>query len=231
MLSRATAAIGVLGVAMLSAGCTTRVDGTALAATDLGHAAPPVAVEALPGLLPSAEQLDAVLGVQGLRVERSLSRGFSGATASDDCAETWNVAWIPMYTGSGWVAMRTQFVQTPDKEHRVWQSIVLFPFAVDATAFYSRQVAAWRTCDGRSIAMRYLDEPASADQLFTVGPAVDHDRVLTQTSTESNEPTWMCEHALSARNNVVVDVQVCGERLTGQAESVVRAVAAKVPVP
>ncbi|MDP7706930.1 sensor domain-containing protein [Mycobacterium sp. TY815] len=159
-----------------------------------------------------------------------MSYGYSGATASDDCAETWNVAWVPMYTGSGWVAMRTQFVATPDKEHRVWQGIVRFPFAVDATAFYSRQVAAWRTCDGRRIAMRYLDEPALADQLFDVGSAGDHDGILTQTSTEADEPTWMCEHALSARNNVIVDVQVCGERLTGQAESVTRAVVAKVPV-
>ncbi|MDP7706929.1 hypothetical protein [Mycobacterium sp. TY815] len=68
MLTRAGAAVGVLGVAILSAGCTTRVGGTALAAADLGHVAVPVAVEAMAGLLPSPEQLDAVLGVQGMSV-------------------------------------------------------------------------------------------------------------------------------------------------------------------
>lgn len=231
VLARAAAAAGATAAALLSVvGCSARVDGTARAAAGLGHVAPPVAVEALSGLLPSPEQLDAVLGVQGMTVKESLSTGSSGTTTSDDCAATWNVAWVPMYTGSGWVAMRTQYVETPDRQHRVWQATTSFPFAVDATMFYSRQVAAWRTCDGRSIERRFLGHPASADELFNGGTAVERDGVLTLTATQANNPTWMCEHALSARNNVIVDVQVCGERLTGQAESVTRAVTAKVPV-
>lgn len=216
---------------MVLSGCTTElVDGNAVAATDLGHVAAPVTVAALQSLLPSPEQLDTALGVQGLAVRASSTRGYGGQTASDDCAATWNVAWQPMYTGSGWVAMRAQDLQTRDREQRVWQAVASFPLPVDAVAFYRKQVNAWQVCNGRRIEMRYLTEPASADAFFTLAPAADHDGVLSQTATQANDPTWMCEHALSAANNVVVDMQVCGAHLTGQAESVTRAVVAKVPV-
>ena len=54
--------------------------------------------------------------------------------------------------------------------------------------------------------------------------------MLVMGSRQENEPTWGCEHSLTARNNVIADVQVCGEHLMGHAESVATAIAAKVPV-
>ncbi|MDP7707420.1 sensor domain-containing protein [Mycobacterium sp. TY815] len=215
---------------MLSAGCTIRVDGNAVAAADLGRYPAPVAVSALEALLLSAAALDAALRVEGMTVEDSSHSGISGQTASDDCAAIWNVAWRPMYAGSGWIAIRNQFVQTHDRLMRVWQAVAAFPLPVDATAFHRKQAAAWRTCEHRRLEMRFLDEPASRDGFFNIGAAQDHQGVLFQSSTQANDTTWACEHALSAANNVIVDVQVCGERLTGQAESLTRAIAAKVPV-
>lgn len=59
---------------VLSGGVTQLVDGNAVNAPDLGHVVAPVSVEALRGLLPSPEQLDAALGVQGLTVKGSTQK-------------------------------------------------------------------------------------------------------------------------------------------------------------
>lgn len=231
VLALRAAAAGVAAAVLLS-GCITHASGTAVPGADLGRTAAPVAVSALNGLVLPDEQLDSVLGVEGLAVEDTSAKGNSGKTRADDCAAAWIIAWVPMYTGSGWLAMRVQFSQTPDEwhDHRVWQGVVSFPLPVDAAAFSAKQVAAWRTCNGRRVERRYVDEKAKPEQFFILGQASEHEGVLTMPSRQENDPSWGCERALTARNNVVADVQVCGNDLTGQAESVARAIAAKIPV-
>lgn len=232
VLARTTMTVTSLAATLLVSGCTQMAGETAIPAADLGRAPAPVAVPALEGLLLPAEQLDSVLQVQGLVVEDTSAEGFSAKTSADDCAAAWNIAWLPMYTGSGWMAMRLQVSQTPDEnhDHRVWQAVVSFPLPVDAAAFYAKQVAAWRTCNDRRFEQRYLDEAPDPSQFFVFGQASEHDGVLVMGSRQENEPTWGCEHSLTARNNVIADVKVCGEHLMGQAESVATAIAAKVPV-
>lgn len=145
-----------------------------------------------------------------MAVEDSSHSGISGRTASDDCAAIWNVAWRPMHVGSGWMAIRGQFVQTHDRVMRVWPAVASFPLPVDAAAFYRRQAAAWRTCEHRRLETRFLEDPPSPDEFFNVGAAEDHQGVLMQSSTQANDDRWVCEHALAAANNIVADVQVCG---------------------
>lgn len=232
-LSRAGRYGWLLAVVALLGGCTAEVDGLAIPAADLGHDPTPVSVAALDNLLLPPEQLDVVLKTRGLAVKETETAGQGGKTAADDCAAVWRAAWRPAYAGSGWTAMRLQYFEDPPDGAtlRGWQGVVSFPLPIDAKAFYAKQVAGWGTCNNRRLEQRYLNEPPEPDDFFKLGQVNDHDGLLTISSTEEAVDTgWGCERALTVGNNVAVDIQICGSRLTGQAKSVATAIAAKVPV-
>lgn len=216
--------------AIILTGCTTKIDGLASPATDLGHSPTLVAVAALEGLLLSPEQLDTLLLAHGIAVRESSREGLTDRTRADDCAVTWAIAWLPMYTGSGWTAIRAQHLDDGAHDHRVWQAVVSFPLPVDANAYYAKQVAAWTTCNNRRLDMSSADQTPTPDTTFTLGQADQRDNILTITATQQTLTDWSCRRALTARNNVVVDIRVCGFTLTDQAESVAKATAERVPV-
>lgn len=222
--------VGLVVAAVLLAGCTETTGGIAVGAADLGHAAAPVSVSALEGLLLPPEQLNSLLTTSGLVVQQSNSTGFGGETTANDCAVTWQVAWRPSYTGSGWTAMRVHYLTEGDLvTHKVWEAVVGFPLPVDATAFYRNQVAAWRSCNGRRLEERLVDEPAGPQKFWSMGDATDHDGVLTMMSTNEYVTAWGCGRALTVRNNVAVDTLVCAAPPGGLAESVAKTIAQKIP--
>jgi PknH-like extracellular domain len=221
-----------LAVAALLAGCAANTDGTAVPASDLGHDPAPVMVEALAGLLLPPEQLNSVLQVSGLVAGASDSAMANGETTANDCAATWQVRWAPVYDGNGWVAVRGQYADDgPGGNRKVWQAVVSFPMPVDANAFYAKQVAGWHTCNDRNIEERYTNQADADDSFWKLGEARDSNGMLTIVATQQNvDNGWACERALTIRNNVAVDTQVCGDHVTDQAESVANAIAKKVPV-
>lgn len=227
-------AAAIAGAVLLS-GCAASTAGIAVPAANLGHAPAPVSVTALEGLLLPPEQLSSLLKflkTAGLVVKEWNSTGYGGQTTSNDCAATWTVTWRPTYVGSGWTAIRGQYLTDGDNAtHKVWQAVVSFPLPVDAAAFYRKQVAAWRTCDGRRLEERTLNEPAAPDNFWRLGQATDQDGILTMVGVQEADSTgWGCGRALTVRNNVAVDTQVCAAPPGDQAESVAKAIAQKVPV-
>ena len=94
MLARTAATVAGVAAAVLVSGCTRTASGSAVAAADLGHAPKPVAVSTLGGLLLPVEQLDSVLQIQGLVLERTAAAGYSGKTRADDCAASWMIAFM-----------------------------------------------------------------------------------------------------------------------------------------
>lgn len=226
-----------LGALMLAgglvSGCSTVAAGMAVPAADLGHAIAPVPVAALDHFLLPAEQLNAAINTAGLVAEDVKSRMSGGQTTANDCAAVWRVAWGPVYRGSGWVAVRHQFFHKGDDQrftNKVFEAVVLFPLPVDATAFYVKQVAAWRTCNGRRLEERMPDEEVSKDDFWKMGEVSDHDGMLSVTSTQEDSDTWGCQRALTIRNNVAIDVDACADRGVDQGETIANAIAAKVPV-
>lgn len=222
--------IWFFAAATLLAGCTASSSRTTVPAANPGHH--PVPVAALQALLLPPDQLNSLLQVTGLVVVASDSKMASGDTTAGDCAATWRVRWGPVYAGSGWVAVRAQYLDDGDAgTHRVWQSVVSFPMPVDANAFYAKQAAAWRTCNNRRLEERYTDQPGSADDFWKLGEATENKGMLTMLAAqEISDGRWVCGRALTIRNNVAVDTEVCGDHVTNQAESVAKAIAEKIPV-
>jgi PknH-like extracellular domain len=222
----------LIGIAAVLSGCTTMTAGAALPADDLGHSPALVPVAALDGLLLPPEQLSALLNTGPLVMKNAQSKMAFRKTTAEDCAATFRAFWGPVYQGSGFVAVRSQYLTDPDgTQYKVWQGVIAFPLALDAQAFYRKQAAGWHTCENRRIEERFVDEAPSPDDWFKMGAASDRDGMLSMVHTEEDTDTgWACERALTIRNNVAVDVEACTEHRTDQGEVVATAIAAKVPV-
>lgn len=140
----------------------------------------------------------------------------------------------PGYAGSGWTALRAQYlIQDPSVNqptNKTWQAVVSFPLAVDARAFFVKQVSSWPTCDGRRLNLRYLDKPDAKDEWWTLGDSTVTEGMLSIMQYQDVDTGWACQVALTVRNNVAVNVQVCTNDVKNQAVEVATAVAKKIPV-
>jgi hypothetical protein len=65
--------------------------------------------------------------------------------------------------------------------------------------------------------------------VWTVGPVTNTNGTLIATKTQEGIKNWSCERALSARNNVAIDVNACSNNPSGSAVNIVHQIAAKVP--
>jgi hypothetical protein len=204
---------------------------SSVASTPASAAPGPLLVRELPGLLLDRDAINRVMGATGMELkDKEWSRMSRWNTTAGDCAATWIGAWGPVYEGSGWMGLRGNTFSEPEDawSHRVWQAVVAFPFAADAKEFYTKQVASWKTCDGRRIDERDVDKPGEPNE-WTVGQASDAGGMLTVVDEEVDNPGWLCQRALTARNNVVVDIRACGRDLKTEAGQVATEIAAKVP--
>lgn len=122
-------------------------------------AAAPVPVAALDGLLLTADDLNQLLRTVQLSAEKTQTAMVDGDVAEPECASAWRNAWQSAYEGSGWLAVRNQYlgngnhpeVLGDNMENKIFQSVVSFPLAVDANAFYAKQATAWKACNGRKV--------------------------------------------------------------------------------
>jgi serine/threonine-protein kinase len=66
-------------------------------------------------------------------------------------------------------------------------------------------------------------------QHWTFGPLANTDATLSMTHVVDMAGAAGCQHALAARNNIVIDVSACRSEVTNQAVDIVNLVAAKIP--
>ena len=229
---KAWSTAALVAVALLS-GCTAFADGTAIPAPDLGLAPRPVPVGELESLLLAPEALSPIVGASALRIEDTFSAMYQGTTAASDCVSAGQVPYGPGYAGSGWTALRAQYLLQErsgyQPTNKTWQAVVSFPLPVDAQAFFAQQVASWPTCDGRRVNLRYLDKPDAKDEWWTLGDSTVADGMLSIMQRQDVDTGWACQAALTVRNNVAVNVQVCTNDVKNQAAGVAAAIAKKIP--
>jgi hypothetical protein len=166
-------------------------DGGAAAVTTT--VASPVLVRELPGLLLDAAQINPLVDAADMEVVDEWSRMFGFNTPGGDCAGAWSAAWQPAYEGSGWMGVRGRSVRKPGTgwDRVVYEAVVAFPLAADATDFYAKQAASWKTCNGRHVDERNLDSSnPRTDLLYTLEQANDTAGMLTIAAQTRWTPAW-----------------------------------------
>jgi hypothetical protein len=183
---------------------------------------------ALPVLLLDASTVNAVMGTGELAVNPELTtdRLYNDTTDQPDCGGVWANANKQAYAGSGWQAVQTQYLREPNRpQHEVYESVVSFPTAAAAKDFVAKEASRWPLCTNTAAT---TTNPTLPPQTWWVG-AVHHDGDdLTSMATREGTAGYACQHALTARNNVVIDAVACGRDVMQQGSTIAGRIAEQI---
>jgi hypothetical protein len=225
------AVFGVAAVGMSLVGCGHGSDksgrDSVTSTTTTTRTAPPVAEDALKGLLLSPEEINPVMGADDMAItQRHDALSDDSATMEPrECLAIDGAAQAAVYGGSDYSAVREQTLSEGDEfAHYVDQAVVLFPSAKQAAAFFDMSAKQWPACH------EYTHTQSGSE--WTAGHIANVNGVLSTTATQQNTGPheWACGRALAARNNVIVDVNTCSADPKDTAVNIANQIAAKVPV-
>jgi hypothetical protein len=233
-LVAAVAAITVVGTCVFTAGCHSQPNqapkaSTATSTTKTKPPPPPVAEAALKGFLLSPEEINAAMGATDMKVtnSRTAMSDDSATMTPKECLAIDGSAQAQVYANSGFMAERDQTLDRQEGDnltHFVEQAVVLFPTAKQASDFFTASAQQWQACHDYT--------HIQSKTQWTVGATSNTNGVLSTISTLQNPPStgWKaCGRALTAKNNVIVDVNTCSADPKNSAVDIANKIAAKVP--
>lgn len=173
---------------------------------------PPIVASAMPGLFLSPDQISAAMGTTGLRVTNTSSQMNNQAANVPDisCRAINSDADATVYANSGWTNVDIQLLEDAGNiahdNYYVEQGLVLFPSASQAAAFLASSVPQWTGCANRQFTYYKNGQSYATDD---VGPVSNNGGILSATKIEEGAKGWACQHALTAANNVAIDIMAC----------------------
>jgi PknH-like extracellular domain len=211
MQNRIAAALA--GLCILVAGCSANSNRTT-PVTSASTTVPPVARAALDGLLLSAAQINSAMGTTDLSVadDTKQMEDVSAIVSRPECLPIYSPAEANAYANSGWTGVHRQFLGDPSHSHVTEQSVVLFPTAQQASAFFTDSARRWQACANGCFAHTM----SGGREVWDVGPISNTNGVLSTSARISlqiyDRPAahegggLTAQRALTVRNNVVIDV-------------------------
>jgi len=153
---RACAVSAVIAVSVLLSGCASTVQGTAIRAQGPDPQNVPRLDEAeLDAILLTIDELNAIVGSTQMTLAGELDEmtDHSADVSDPDCLGAVFGAEEPVYTGTGWTAVRDQVAREPsdDNDHWVEQTAVLYPAAANAKGFFDGSSSTWQDCANDAI--------------------------------------------------------------------------------
>lgn len=182
-------------------------------------------------LLLDADDTATITRTPGLRVTGVSSQFVDSAKRVDpaNCVVAFQPAERSVYPDStnATTVVIDDGTRSRDATRLVQQSVIGFPDATTAQRGFDSASAAWRQCGAQTVTVKTRSGRAAPWVMGIPAPRRGG-TVLTATNLG---PSVNCERALSARNEVIVDVRVCalgtGDAV-GQAETIAAAVADNV---
>ncbi len=193
--------------------------------------APTVPLSALPGLMLDVATINSIEGATDIAPSPDSGNdntAYGGlSTDRPECSEIQAPALQSELDGSGWIGVRTQSLQdrAGGVRHLNHNAAIYFATAKAANDFAAKQARAWPQCNGASLHLTVNREPTS---IWIAGTATSRDGMLSITNTQEGAGGWQCQRALTARNNIVIDVRSCGENRTDQAVTIATRMAERV---
>jgi hypothetical protein len=212
------AALAAVGIGLAATGCAATTNGSPALADNLGRlTASPAAVVTMDRLLLGAGEINAVMAATGMVVHTNRENMWDDSVnvADPNCLAVDGPAEDKMYTGRGWTTMRAQVLEEPADAwtHYVLQSVVAFPTAADAAAFYTASWKSWRACSNR----RFTYTRPGPDLVWITAQVANTTGTLAISLALDAVKHWNCQHALTVANKVAVDVQACAYNQTDPA--------------
>lgn len=187
-------------------------------------------LSALPGVLLDVTTLNSMLGVSNLTPRADVSRNdtlaFSGGDNDHpECGGVHHPALQRELDNSGYLGVRIQAVSDPRMtENIVDDGAIYYSTAKAANDFVDKQAQAWEKCNGITL----HPDPALHDGIWMVGTVANRGGMVSVINTQEGAEGWQCQRALTARNNVVIDVNSCGFNRNDQAIAIATRMADRV---
>ena len=229
-------AVALAGTCILAAGCSPNSNQAIPTTSTSSTTAPPVAAAALDGLLLSAAEINTAMGATqvSVTVDTKQMEDVSAVVARSECLPIYSPAEAAAYAGSGWTAVHRQDLSDPS--HAAVQSVVLFPSARQAAAFFTASAKSWQACANQS----FTHIMSGGHEVWEVGPISNTNGILStvaQISLEIDHLPATPEGAgltgrrvLTVRNNVIIDIFTDSPNANDPAAVEIAAqIAAKVP--
>jgi hypothetical protein len=228
-------AVALAGLCVLAAGCGAN-SGQANPTVSGPATAPRIAEPALPGLLLDATQVNAALGATDLAVSNDAKdmTDHGASVSREECLAIFGPGEAKAYVGSGWNTFREQQLADPARTRWAVQSVVLFPTAEQAAAFFTASSTKWRKCDGS-----FVNSLSGGREVWDVGSVSEVDGMLSVTTTShlevDDKPAQQNsgsagQRALTVRNNIVIDIAASSSGPNDPAAvKIADQIAAKVP--
>ena len=102
--------------------------------------------------------------------------------------------------------------------------MVLFPSTDKAKAFMQSTDDKWKSCAGKTVAVTNKGKTYR----WTFAQANGEPPKIAMLETQEGADGWECQRALSVANNVIVDINACGYKITDQGSQVADKIIAKV---
>ncbi|OMC39883.1 hypothetical protein A5740_26030 [Mycobacterium sp. GA-1841] len=229
-----TTTIAIATTCVLAAGCGGKAEEQAAETTTnnkpmiTSFAPVPLAVKILPRLVLSPEQINAAMAAQGMVVTDTSSKMSDDSSTMEprECLAVDGAAQAVTYADSGFTDEHEVTLRDPETSaHYAHQAVVLFANADQAKAFYAASARQWPACK------HYTHTQTGS--LWDAGPISDENGVLSTVATQSNakEGGWACGRALTANNNVVVDINTCSANPADSAVKIAQQISARVDAP
>lgn len=108
--------------------------------------------------------------------------------------------------------MRDQIIREPgdDKTHWVEQTVVLFPSGQQAANFFRNSRDEWKTSDDSSYDWKVGQVGEPSDTVFSIE------------MEQQNSDNWVCQHAMGAVSNLIVEGVACGHGVGTEGQEIVQ---------
>jgi hypothetical protein len=174
-----------------------------------------VSSTALADVLLSPEEAARVVGAKTLTAEQVQDKLTDTTIVDEDCAGVVAPAQQKAYENSGWTAVRSQDLgDQPAVGWRLTQAVIAFPDASAARTFVATATPSWQKCAKREINSRDVNKGDPRNIFWTMESASESDGILAMDMIQEAQG-WNCQRSLSSRNNLVVDLGLCGRNAPG----------------
>ncbi|GAB7141446.1 sensor domain-containing protein [Mycobacterium riyadhense] len=177
-------------------------------------AAAPASSSRIESVLLGADEIGTILGDPNMESSGrgDQLRAQQGTLSNPDCLGTFEPLEESLYRPYGPTSVRSEVLKTAgsDAGHRVVEAAAIFPSAEKARAFVEASAEKWRACANQTV--RFSSSGKAAE--WNVGEVTGGAPTITQVRTLADGSGRTCQHALSAVDDVVIDVQACGPDIT-----------------
>jgi serine/threonine kinase PknH len=191
----------------------------------------PISSDRLSALLLSSSEINSIVGSSDMQPGKPVTAmDTSSYTGSlPQCQGALYPAQQPAYADTGYQAESGLVYHDPKDtqgkiHHLVDENVISFPTADKANAFVETAQDKWKACAGQPITITGKGETYR----WTFGQMNGDPPKIALARTQEGAAGWACQHAISAANNIVVDVDACDYNLNNQASQAAEQIVAKV---